>query len=875
MRQLLFILLMVSLLACNKQDYTALMDEEISLIDASAPGISILRPLNNENVALYSRDGDGNIVEMGVELNGIATCESGEVISEDYRYSWMSNIDGFLGNGRRVILENRLTPGMHEITLAVSDQLIPGEKKVLVNVPGTHSETFSTTTFIDWNATTGRWNTALGKAHLGPHRSYAVSGAYSTRDSSSSTYYSGVAIAGKYAVAVNSGDGILDVFELSMKSFRVVDGARQSIDSLCGVAYVGAVCCAISESLGMVTIDMANPMSPVKRGELKYSGSINPTRVSIQGQNAFITDAQGLLVIVSITDLANPVVCKTVALARPARDVSVSGQYAYVANDVDGLLVCDVSDPMNPIIAGTFSTSSLIPAGRAISVVCDNAMVSLGMDTGEVVIINVAEPSSPSLLGIFQSGDAVHQLAAQNGFIYIANNSLGMTVVDAGDPVHPHYAGSSPNAGSVVGIAVSTDYSIVAESNHRVACISLRVPSAKVAGTSIEQLPSAFHAVPVGSQLFVSRGIEGYSVVSLDNMFNPVTIGQCDVNGASSRSIVKDDYAYLVEGSTGLVIVDMHDPENPVILSTFATAGPAQDVAVSGNYAFIAELDMGIRVVDISDPLSPQSAAWFNTPGLARGVAISGNYLYVADSGNGLIVLDVSDPLHPSMARSYPSNRKWSKVVVSGSRAYLSSDMLSIFDVSVPDNPQLLGQCSISLSADNDSDIIVLEDDVYCLPRPTVDPRSTSQYLVIDAHNASAPSVLQSEKMSFLTLRGVSAQKNYVYVATDNDGIQIYGKVARFADLYNDTSQEIIQSVPVVIASVRKARLYSSFTLGDGGSVHFEVSNDGVSWYGISDGGLVEFPTTSNGTLQWRARLQTSMKYSSPMIDQVVLEYWN
>ena len=75
--------------------------------------------------------------------------------------------------------------------------------------------------------------------------------------------------------------------------------------------------------------------------------------------------------------------------------VTVEGDYAYLACDWDGLLILDVSDTSSPSLVGTFYKNDL----EVLGVTVDGSYAYLGCRPDILVIIDISDPSDPVEVG--------------------------------------------------------------------------------------------------------------------------------------------------------------------------------------------------------------------------------------------------------------------------------------------------------------------------------------------------------------------------------------------------------------------------------------------------------------------------------------------
>ena len=107
---------------------------------------------------------------------------------------------------------------------------------------------------------------------------------------------------------------------------------------------------------------------------------------------------------------------------------------------------------------------------------------------------------------------------------------------------------------------------------------------------------------------------------------------------------IRDNLAYLANGSLGLVILDISNPVAPIQVGALDTADIPQDVQLVGRYAYIADRLGGLVIADISDPTRPALIGRHDTFFAAQRVSVSGSYVFVADTWGGLVILRTTVP---------------------------------------------------------------------------------------------------------------------------------------------------------------------------------------------------------------------------------------
>lgn len=139
-------------------------------------------------------------------------------------------------------------------------------------------------------------------------------------------------------------------------------------------------------------------------------------------------------------------------------------------------------------------------------------------------------------------------------------------------------------------------------------------------------------------------------------------------------------------------------------------SGIPEQIAIQGDYAYLGT-ERGIYVVNISTPANITPVEYVGNLNVADMV-ISGNYLYAAISFSTtrMVVIDISDPSAPTIVNTQSRDAiGWaSEITISGNYVYVLADSfpyfhlhnnITIYDVSSPDNPVVVGQFRVTAEA--------------------------------------------------------------------------------------------------------------------------------------------------------------------------------
>ena len=298
-----------------------------------------------------------------------------------------------------------------------------------------------------------------------------------------------------------------------------------------------------------VAASWANPNTLA--GSLDFGGLQDGLKVALQGTYTYVVRSDGTpdFAVVDVTNPVSPSLVGSLALVGIPRNIAVSGNYAYVASsdNAQELKVIDVSNPAAPVQVGSYNAAGNSDANGVFAVGTTVYLVRTTQAADpEFIILDVATPATPALLGTLQLTDTGNEVFVQGTAAYVASNSntQELQVVNVANPAAP-----------------------------------VQVASINVAGNS-----NALTIAGTANQLFVGQGSELH-VVSTASPLAPVLLGSLNVGG-----IVNDLSLTLGSGNTyvftataaaaaELQVVDVSVPATPVLVGSYNALGALNGIA--------------------------------------------------------------------------------------------------------------------------------------------------------------------------------------------------------------------------------------------------------------------------------------------------------
>jgi hypothetical protein len=392
----------------------------------------------------------------------------------------------------------------------------------------------------------------------------------------------------------------------------------------------GNICCATTDNqsnpgvLKFTILDVRTPSSPTPLGSLDSCGAYD---VFLDGQLAFLS---GYYIfnefrIVDISDSTHPHHVGTVATPdqnfgvweNPAKDL------AYVADDFGGLIVVDVAN-LN------------VPAAR-------DTLLRAGLTYG---------------------------MQLQGEYAYVANEGVGLKVLDVSDPRSPAEVGSVDSTRTVgtKTVAVRDSFAFIGWATHpllRVVDVSAPGSPLKVAAGDV--FNPAEDMVWRDSFLYVAEYYR-LQILNVARPRQPVLVGSCTTSDLTWAGLcLRGNTAYVAGPYDGLHVIDVTDPRNPSpvkVLNGISTWG----CFVRDSLLFVSEFDDSLHIFNIANLYNVYQLGAVHISGAGSDVKVLGDYAYVGAKGLGLV--NVSNPHNPTLVDYYTTPDNVMRIVCDSPYVY-------------------------------------------------------------------------------------------------------------------------------------------------------------------------------------------------------------
>ncbi len=543
--------------------------------------------------------------------------------------------------------------------------------------------------------------------------------------------------------------------------------------------------------------------------------------------NIIYTGNGGILQIIDLSDVNNPILLGQAITDGVINDVAKSNNYVYLAEKGKGIKIIDVSNSSNPI-----QVSEILLPGPANKLVVNNQTLCAAegryIDNqwfGGLRTIDVSDPLNPNTLGFYGSPSRINFIALVGDYVYMDKDLAKMLIIDISNLSNPILIDSVNTSFGGAFVADNLLYAVSEMSNDK-GLIIFNV-SNPVNPILISQTILPFGAIDVtvsGNYAFITNGVFSGSNISkagqlrvfdITDPTNPTEIGLYESPGNVDNLSVINNTIIISEGNyftsnskegSGLRIIDITDPVSPEPIGFYELPGKSKYVAVRNKYAFVLTRFGGISVVDIQDISAPTQIGYYNSPGEPLDISLQGNLAYLADA-NALRIIDISDVTNPVELGSYASDEYLLKVDVQWNFAFVLSygKGMCVFDISNPSDINKVG--FLDLSWLNLASILV-EDNYAYIGGETTDHWGGAGYIeIIDIAEPSNP-----RKVGEYWGGGLGWQGVYLPADLELDGKYLYVANKTYLDIL-DVSDP---TTPVIVSSAtafaKEIEVYKNYT---------------------------------------------------------------
>lgn len=381
------------------------------------------------------------------------------------------------------------------------------------------------------------------------------------------------------------------------------------------------------EGWGIACFDISDPYKIVFKA--KHGAAWFGRGIAVRGPIVFTDHSDNL----DIYDFSNPEEVKVASLGgrvpKGPFGVYLEGNTLYLSAK-EWVEVFDVTDPFSPVEKGSYRDKDL-PWCRTGAFCVEGGYVYLA--EGNLIILDARDPHNIQRKGMVEGKFTGVDL--ENGYVYLSAERKGLVILDVAESSSPQKVAEFDIRDYAYSIDVEGGYAYLGVNNR--ACIvdvtdkrSPRLIAVTEKLMNVVRGGYCYNIKAKGNYLYTATYSGGPVCLDITDKTNPRKIAEYYCNAGDYTGVdIAGDYAYVGMNWGGMHIVDISDPSN--IKDTgntrhFGTGcfGPYSD----GKFAYYGGWDThNLYIFDLSNPVSPEmvskyylsSATWIKDGGRWTG----------------------------------------------------------------------------------------------------------------------------------------------------------------------------------------------------------------------------------------------------------------
>ncbi|TET31086.1 MAG: hypothetical protein E3J70_03040 [Candidatus Heimdallarchaeota archaeon] len=276
--------------------------------------------------------------------------------------------------------------------------------------------------------------------------------------------------------------------------------------------------------------------------------------------------------------------------------VAIQNNYAFLADQVKGLVIVDITNPANPTYVNEYQDDG--ESVYDVKIIDNVAFVAHGR--AGLRILDVTNPLTIIEKGVINDGGIAWKVFIVNNYAYIVDRINGIEIIDITDLQNPQKIGTY--SGQPFDIHIREDIAFVAAGvNKGLEIVDISDPSSP---KKISEVRNEFEdtvSVAVRNDLaYISNRENGIKVINIKGLRRPKIIANYSnlENGKTWSIWIDGSFAYLANEKDGIEIIDITNFENIKSVGQFQDGGESQSFSViaENDLIFSAEFEEGLKI---------------------------------------------------------------------------------------------------------------------------------------------------------------------------------------------------------------------------------------------------------------------------------------
>lgn len=280
-------------------------------------------------------------------------------------------------------------------------------------------------------------------------------------------------------------------------------------------------------------------------------------------------------------------------------DVLIDGDICYVTQGEGGLSILNISDPKNPTLIKNLSEGV---RGYSTKMAKKDNILYIAASGFGVTVVDVADPTSPEVTGSNLNVKPAKNFHIMGDYLITAVSELGFKFSSIETPAYPDIRGVTHTDGYTKAITTTADesklFAVTGEmglSVYDIAVIDDGYGIYPLLGTI--DLPGYAESVVLNEDkqvAFIACGSAGIQVIDYTEPSNLKIIGSYECPGHAKEVVYENNKLYVA--ASGMQVYDVSTASDPKLLGIVDT-DYALSVAIDTQYIYLADKEEGVVII--------------------------------------------------------------------------------------------------------------------------------------------------------------------------------------------------------------------------------------------------------------------------------------
>ena len=438
--------------------------------------------------------------------------------------------------------------------------------------------------------------------------------------------------------------------------------------------------------------------------DLSIFGVNNLNKLIIFNNLVYISSNDQGLVVVSISNITQPLYLGKLGLATIVNDFIIYNNYTYLISGNNNLYVISLQNSTSPVVVNVLNLGASLAAIGLI----ENFLVIICNDNSmKMYLIDISSPLNPVLnntIILNMVGTSMNCLLISNdGSTLFVGTQSGLSVFDITNIDSPNIVYKIALL-PIYSMSLSSDGAyIAAVCDQQIVLINIQILQQPIV---LQKVAYSFGLNQMifsddGFYLYVSSG-EGLQIIEVfkgyQSRLNPTIdlINSTDLNGSPDHIALTSDGVFAFVNSPNLAIIK----NNQILKSINLNSEPIMTaINQDDSFAYVTTQNSVLKIINIINPFSPYIVNSTKIPG-CWGIILSstGDYAYITtNQPSGLIILSINSPTNPCIVKNLTGLNGTPKMLTlsnDNDLLYVSCEGygLTIINVTVKSNATILSQ---------------------------------------------------------------------------------------------------------------------------------------------------------------------------------------